>query len=292
MMLITGITGLSGRAFYDVLCRENYPEKLRLLVRPTSDVVMFENSPLDIELIYGDMDDADFLLKAMEGCDSVFHIADKNRMMLVVDAVLKTPTVKRVFMVSSTIVFSQFYPNSKLNVYEPQLRKLFAEKGIRYVFIRPTMIFGTETDKNLSTFIRWFKKFPVFPVVKGGKATISPICQLDVAEGFWTILKNFDDLQRDDYIISGRETMTLLEMFNILTELMGKRVIFINFPFGLAKLGVNCVYHLSMKRIDFREKLDRLTEDRAYPHEEIKAEFGFDPPPFRERVKTLVDNLK
>ena len=47
MMLITGITGLSGRAFYDVLCRENYPEKLRLLVRPISNVSMFEHSPLD-----------------------------------------------------------------------------------------------------------------------------------------------------------------------------------------------------------------------------------------------------
>ena len=41
MILITGLTGTSGSAFYDILVRENYSEKIRVLVRKTSDISMF-----------------------------------------------------------------------------------------------------------------------------------------------------------------------------------------------------------------------------------------------------------
>ena len=63
--------------------------------------------------------------------------------------------------------------------------------------------------------------------------------------------------------------MTLLEMFKIISEKGGFKNIFINIPFPFAKLAVNSVYLLSLRKIDFREKLDRLTEDRAYDNSVI-----------------------
>ena len=70
-----------------------------------------------------------------------------------------------------------------------------------------------------------------------------------------------------------------------------KNTKFVNIPFGFAKFLVNTAYVLSFKRINYKEQLDRLAEDRAYPHEKITAELGYSPLSFEERVKPLIDEI-
>ena len=292
MILITGLTGTSGSAFYDVLCREKYAEKIRMVTRGQRNMQLLKNSPLNLEVLQGDIQDVDFLTEAMEGCDTVFHLAGKEKADCVAEAIGRSPQVRYAIMVSSTIVYSEYYATSRLNVIEPKMRQLFRDRGVKYVFIRPTMIFGTPTDSNISVFIRWLKKYPVFPLVKHGSATLQPVSRLDLAEAYWTVLKNINTLQREEYVVSGREEMTLLEMLQTLSDLLGKKVRFINIPFPLAKFLVDSVYFLTFKRKDFREKLDRLTENRAYGHEAFTGEFGYDPPSFAHRAKPLVEAIK
>lgn len=292
MILITGLTGTSGTAFYDVLCRENYSEKIRVVTRGYTNPSIFDNTPLDIEVLHGDICNIDFMVSAMEGCDTVFHIAGKAYSEAVAEAIMRSPQIRYAIIVSSTMVYSQYYPNSRLNEFEPKIKKLFQNRGIKYVFIRPTMIFGTPTDKNISVFIRWFKKYPVFPIVKNGSATIRPVCRLDLAEAYWLILKNIENLSRNEYIVSGKEEMTLLEMFHIITDVLGRKVYFANVPFSFAKLLVNCLYFITLKKVRYREKLNRLTENRAYAHDEIANELGFQPLSFRERVTPLVKQIQ
>lgn len=47
-LLITGLTGVSGSAFYDVLCRRRYPGKIKVVVRKTTNCEVFRNTPLDL----------------------------------------------------------------------------------------------------------------------------------------------------------------------------------------------------------------------------------------------------
>lgn len=288
MILITGLTGFSGSSFYKVLCRENYKEKIRVLVRPTTDLKMFENSPLNIEFVEGDILDKDSLKNAVKGCDTVFHIAAKDLARNLVEAIAEENRHIKCIFVSSTIVYSNYYRTSYLKPDEEDYIKIFKEHNLPYVFIRPTMIFGSASDRNISVFVNWLKKFRVFPIVKKGKATIRPVHHEDLAEAYYLILKNFDKLKQTEYIVSGERDMTLLEMFKIISEKGGFKNIFINIPFPLAKLAVNSVYLLSLKRIDFREKLDRLTEDRAYDNTVIKEELGFTPTSFEERIEKMI----
>ena len=292
MILITGLTGTSGSAFYEVLIRENYEERIRVFLRSTSDTSLFSNSPLDLELCTGDLDDIESLHRAMDGCDTVFHIAAKGKIRNIATAVSLSPSVKNLILVSSTIIYSKYYTNSSLHSDEAFVRKILSSKNIRYVFIRPTMIFGTPGDQNISVFIRWFEKYSLFPIVKNGSANISPISRLDIAEAYWKILSNFNQLKCNEYIISGKEPMSLLEMFQIITTLQRKRIRFINIPMPIAKTAVNIVYYLSRRKIDYREKLDRLTEDRAFPHDIFANELGFDPPSFSVRVAPLIEEIR
>ena len=288
MILVTGLTGTSGSAFYNVLCRENYKEKIRVLTRPSTDLRMFQNTPLDIEFVEGDILNKESLKKALSGCDTVFHIAAKDLSRTLVEAIAEENRLIKCIFVSSTIVYSNYYRTSYLKNDENDYIEIFNQNNLPYVFIRPTMIFGTSTDRNISVFINWLKKFKVFPIVKNGKATIRPVHREDLAEAYYLILKNFDNLKQKEYVVSGERDMTLLEMFKIISEKGGFKNIFINIPFPLAKLAVNSVYLLSLKRIDFREKLDRLTEDRAYDNSVIKEELGFKPTSFEVRIEELI----
>lgn len=65
-----------------------------------------------------------------------------------------------------------------------------------------------------------------------------------------------------------------------------------NVPFPIAKIAVELAYFLSGRRCDYREKLDRLIEDRAYPHDVISKELGYMPMSFEERVMPLIEELK
>ena len=292
MILITGLTGTSGLPFYHILCRENYQNKIRVVVRPTTDISVFKNTNLNLELVVGDITDIDFMSRAMEGCDTVFHIAAKDCAIKVFEAIRRSKQIKNVILVSSTIIYSNHYKKITLKEDEKKIISFFESANIRYCFIRPTMIFGTPHDKNISQFIRWLNRFPVFPIVKKGAANIQPVSRYDVAEGYWLILKNFDILKDTDYIISGKDKMTLIQMFDILSKACGKKTFFINVPFFIAKAAVLFVYYLTLKKIDYREKLDRLTEDRAYSHQKIAEELGYSPNSFEDWVARLVKEMK
>ena len=292
MILITGLTGRSGSAFYDVLCRERYSEKIRVVVRETTKRDQFKNTPLNLEFAVGDIRDGAFLDRAMEGCDTVFHIANKEIIRPLAEAVKRAPFVRNVILVSSTIVYSQHYPRLHLREDEAYCRQLFEKQGIKYLFIRPTMIFGLPNDRNISQFIRWFLKYPVFPIVKHGRASIQPVSRLDVAEAYYSLLQAFPNLEKTEYVVSGEVSMSLLELFRTLCRLAGRNVYFVNVPFPLAKAAVNIVYFLSGKRCDYKEKLERLAEDRAYSHDDITRELGYQPGRFEDRVAPLIEQIK
>lgn len=284
MILITGITGTSGSAFYKVLCENKFNEKIRIVVRKTTDLSIFKDTPLNIEFVVGNICDLEFMKEAVKDVRLVFHIAAKGAAGKVVEAICQAPQKPFACMVSSTIVYSNYYRTPYLKIDEEKYIKAFKKNAIKYVFIRPTMIFGTPTDRNISIFCRWIMKYRYFPMVKNGKATIQPVHRDDLAVAYYLILSNSENLKSNDYIVSGKNKMTLLEMFNTIKEVLNTTTTFINIPFSIARFLVISLYYVSLKRIDYREKLDRLTEDRAYSNDKISEELGYAPMSFRERL--------
>ena len=292
MILITGITGTSGKPFYEILCREGYDEDIRVVVRKKESAELFKNSPLNLQVVVGDVMDEEFMEKAVQGCNMVFHIAGKNKNNALISAVKKSGQVKKIILVSSTVVYSENRKRARLRGKEKRFIDFFEKEEINYCFIRPTMIFGTTTDGNISEFARWIKKYPIFPVVGHGSGKIQPVSCRDVAQAYWLILKNFENLKEKEYIVSGKEPMTILEGLKIISDMMGKKVHFVNVPFKIAEFAVQAMYRLSFKRKDYREKLERLTENRAFPNDTIKNELGYSPASFAERVAPLVEEIK
>lgn len=289
MILITGFTGTSGTAFYKLLCEKNFQEKIRVVVRKTTDLSIFKNTTLDLEFAVGDINDVDFLTTAIEGVRGVIHIAAKNRAQAIVEAICNAPQKPFACMISSTTVYSNYYRTSYLKEDEEKYKRKFDSKNIHYVFVRPTMIFGTPSDRNISIFTKWIKKYRFFPIIKHGRATIQPVHKDDLALAYYTILTNIKNIQQTEYIVSGKDEMSLLELFSTISKVLGKKTTFFNVPFFAAKTFFYTVYFVSFRRIDFREKLDRLTEDRAYSHAVFANEFDYNPKSFEQRLQQTIE---
>lgn len=288
MILFTGLTGTSGRAFVDVLRKKNYTEPFKVIVRENSNIEQLGQSGLNCELIVGDLEDEQFLVESMEGCDCVFHIAAKAKIDIVARAVAKTTSVKHCIMVSSTSIYSSFRAASdKVIAAETEMKQLFECHTIDWTIIRPTMIFGTLRDHNISTFMRWLDKYKIFPLVKNGSALLQPVNVNDIAEAYYLILSNPEVVKGKEYIVSGEKPISLKEVLMQIGHSIGKKNVFVNVPMWLANLGVRMVYFLSFKKIDFVEKLFRLTENRSFSHEKISLELGYSPKPFEYWIEQL-----
>ena len=75
MLLVTGITGHSGRYFLQELINNKYEGSIRCVVRNGSDTSLIDKSGLSIEKVTGDLTDQDFVDSALDGADTVLHIA-------------------------------------------------------------------------------------------------------------------------------------------------------------------------------------------------------------------------
>lgn len=86
-VLITGATGLIGRAVADSCARRGFD--LRLMLR--SDKYIEQVKHLDFERVTGDLTDPDSLKKACDGVDAVFHLAAMYSMWVRdIDLLMKT----------------------------------------------------------------------------------------------------------------------------------------------------------------------------------------------------------
>jgi dihydroflavonol-4-reductase len=74
--LVTGASGFVGSSIVRALIRRN--ESVRVLVRPTSD--RRNVSDLGVELVTGDLRDPSSLVRALEGCRVLYHVAADYRL--------------------------------------------------------------------------------------------------------------------------------------------------------------------------------------------------------------------
>lgn len=291
MICFTGMTGTSGSALIEVMKKNNYSEEFRVIVRNRAILDELADGKLNYTSYIGDITDEKFLVHSFEGVDVVFHIAAKGYIRQIATAVVNAKTVKHCIVVSSTSIYSNHHTSSqKVLESEKYMKDLFQKHDIELTIIRPTMIYGTLKDGNISTFIKWFDKFRVFPIVGNGKALLQPVHRKDLASAYYLIMKNLDKVKGKEYVVSGDRPISLRELFNLILDCLGKKTIFINVPFGLANFLVKFAYKIC--KIDYREQILRLNENRAFNCFNIKNDLGYVPKPIEFWIKNLVNEYR
>lgn len=287
MLLVTGITGHSGSYFLRELIHNKYEGPIRCVVRETSDTSLIDNSGLHIEKVVGDLSDQDFMDKSMVGIDTVLHIGSIFYSITVMKAAVKN-NIRRAILVHTTGIYSKYKSASEeYKKIESEVKNVINNSAIGLIILRPTMIYGNVNDKNMVIFIKMVDKLRLFPVINHGKSLLQPVNGRDLGKAYYQVLTN-PNIMNGDYILSGEKPITMLNMFTLISDILGKKTIFVSVPLGFGVFLAKILKAVTLGKVDYIEKVQRMGEDRSFPHDAAFRDFGYNPMPFAEGIKMEV----
>jgi uncharacterized protein YbjT (DUF2867 family) len=239
-----------------------------VLVRPTSDL---SRLPPGLEIRKGDL--ADEL--PLDGVSTLVYCASMGfghipRLV----AQLESARVGRAVFISTTAIFTSL-PSKSREV------RLAAEAAVQrsslaWTILRPTMIYGTARDRNISRLLRFLRRWPVFPLC--GNALWQPIYVEDLANAVVNVL----DSPRTDnhtYNVAGAHPVRFADLLRQAARAVGRHARLVPVPLEAAVLAAR------VTRIVTPEQVRRLAEDKAFDYGQAAADFGFQPRTFAEGVQ-------
>lgn len=294
MLLVTGITGHTGRYFLQELIGQNYEGPIRCVVRETSDTSLIDNSGLNVEKVIGDINDSAFINKIMKDVQTVMHIYNIYNSPSIVEAAIKN-NVERTILVHTTGIYSKFkYASEEYKLIEEKVRGLIKNSNSRteLTILRPTMIYGDLIDSNMSKFIRMMDKLKIMPVINGGNSLIQPVNARDLGKAYYKVLMNPDQTSGKAYDLSGEKPLKMIEMFKAINKELNNKVIFLSVPLKVGVLMATSLKAVSLNKIDYVERVQRMGENRSYSHNEANKDFAYTPMTFEKGIEIEVKEYK
>ena len=284
MILVTGGTGLLGSALLDLLFAEGH--EVRCLVRESSAGAR-RLDPERVELVRGNTGNSEDLYRALVGVEAIVHIAGIEYAPQVVEAARRA-SVGQLVVVGSTSVHSAYESRSG-----PKLRmeKLVRESGLEYTIVRPTMIYGSELDKNMHRLLRFLDRSPVFPIFGSGENLWQPVYHKDCARGVYEPLVRPTAVGQS-YDLPGAEPLTYLELVKTAAGALGKKRRVVHLPLEPVRRALAAAERLRLPLPIRSEQVLRLREDKAYPYEKARRELAYAPRSFHEGIALEVARLR
>lgn len=169
---------------------------------------------------------------------------------------------------------------------EARVQTWAENRGIEWVILRPTLIYGFGHDKNISEIARFIRRFGFFPVL--GKATglRQPIHAEDVAAACLAALEAPNATNRA-YSISGGETLAYREMVARVFAALGRRPRLLTVPLWAFHLAVAMLRCVPRYRQWSAAMAGRMNSDLVFGHTEAAQDLGFEPKRFTLAAEDL-----
>lgn len=189
--------------------------------------------------------------------------------------------IKRLIFLSSARVLSRFsdpYIDSKRAA-----EKIIIDSKIPHTIIRPTMVYGPGDKKNIGTFLKLVKIFPILPALD---FTMQPIYIDDLTK----IIAISLDQPLDKIInITGNEIISYKDFINILKSL-GFKTKLINAP-SFFSMMMKIFSHLPFSPLPHWQ-VKILFENEVYEGDNWIKNFNIKPTPFKKGIDKLISHNK
>jgi uncharacterized protein YbjT (DUF2867 family) len=283
-ILLTGATGLLGGALLELLLAEGH--EVRCLVRLDSP----NASRLDgarAEVFRGDAGDEDDLYAALGGTDALLHVAGIEHSRAVVAASLRAG-VERLVVVGSTSAHSAYAFRSGPKL---EMEEVVRASGLSWTIVRPTMIYGSERDKNIHRLLCYLDRWPVFPMFGPGTNLWQPVYHTDCARGILETLRRPETAHRS-YDLPGARPLTYRDLVRTAAAALGKKPRIVRIPIEPVRRALVASERLHLPLPIDSGQVTRLREDKAYSYEDARRDLDYGPRPFSEGVELEVARLR
>ena len=140
------------------------------------------------------------------------------------------------------------------------------------------MIYGNAEDRNISKLIRLVGKCAIVPLPGGGRSIFQPVHVDDLAACILAALKTPASAGKTLRRPRRERAFAAGDRRASSAEILGKKVLTVPFPLGLAEAAVGAAGEGS-SRAPFirREQIERLREDKRYDYSEAAQDLGYAP---------------
>ena len=321
---VTGATGFIGGKLVGELTRCGH--SVHALVRPASSRDRLDGER--ITTVEGDIRDRDSLLRAMEGCAAVFHLAAYARnwardprtfFELNVEGTrnvlgaARAAGVERVVLTSTMVTFGPTPPGVVGDESMPRITSRFfteyeesktvaerealevASDGLPVVVVNPTRVYGPGklTEGNSVTVMIDLYDRGRFPVLLAGGVNVANYAFVDdQVRGH--ILAMGKGRVGERYILGG-ENVSLRQLFDLVDGVTGKRHLRCSLPVRLAM----AYGRLEKRKAEWLGLYPRITpgwvetflQDWAYSSAKAERELGYTITPLQEGIRLTCEWL-
>jgi uncharacterized protein YbjT (DUF2867 family) len=269
-ILLVGGTGFLGSFVAARLAERS----LVVLARATSDQSVL---PAGVEVRVGNLDAP----LPLDGINSLVYCASMGfgHVPSLVRQ-LSDRGVKRAVFVSTTAISTRLPAASRA-------ARLDAEAAVQaspleWTLLRPTMIYGTARDRNISRLLRFLKRWPIFPLC--GNALWQPVHVADLAAGVVAALDSPRSIGHV-YNLAGAEPLRFADLVRTAARAVGQHVHLVPVPLEAVVLAAR------LTRLVTPEQVRRLAEDKAFSFAEAAHDFAFAPRSFEAGVQQEARSL-
>ena len=263
-ILLVGATGFLG----SYVAARLAPRNPVALVRPSSERRVL---PAGLEVRVGDLsaplalDDVDTIVY----CASMGfgHVPPLVRQ-------LEASDVRRALFVSTTAIFTSLRTASRSVRLEAEAAVMGS--ALEWTIVRPTMIYGSARDRNISRLLRFLRRWQVFPVC--GDGLWQPIYVEDLAAGIVAALDSTASVNKA-YNLAGAAPLRFSELVRTSAAAVGRPVLLVRVPLRTLEVAAR------LTRLVTPEQVRRLAEDKACSYADAARDFGFAPRSFAEGVQ-------
>lgn len=200
---------------------------------------------------------------------------------------LKAFGARRLVTLSSTSRFTKEGSSSqaeqsiaqRLVEGESYLQAWACSHGVEWTILRPTLIYGMGSDKNIGEIAKVIRKLKFFPILGKALGLRQPIHTADVAQGCLASLIAPAAANRA-YNVSGGETLTYREMVKRVFAKLERPVVLLPIPLPMFRLAIWCLRFIPRYRNWTPAMAERMNSDLVFEHSEASRDFGFSPRPF------------
>jgi len=164
----------------------------------------------------------------------------------------------------------------KLIESEARLQAWAENRGIEWVVLRPTLIYGQGRDKNISEIARFIRRFGFFSLLGSARGLRQPIHAEDVAAACVAALRVSEAANRA-YNLSGGETLTYREMVARVFGALGRPVRLVTMPLWSFRLAVAILRYLPRYQHWSVAMAERMNRDLVFDYTEAARDLGFKP---------------